>query len=271
MIDLFLWLRQRNQTLHVAFDGGNPKKPVVVFLHGIAATSRTWEPLEHKLDYEKYRVIALDLLGFGDSPIPQDCDYDTTTHVAYVHRTLKKLHIKKPFTLVGHSMGALIAVHYTTLHPNAVSRLFLVSMPLYIRDNIDKLSAAAKAQTSFYTSAYAFFRKHPRFTIDNAQRLRNLLRLADGIDIRDENWDAFRLSLQNTIEKQHTYSEIIKLTLPIHCLTGTLDEFSVRGSIKLISEQPNVTSELVPTTDHTVSGMMAARLATLLEDASKQR
>ena len=46
--------------------------PAVILLHGIAASSYDWAALMPALASLGYRALAVDLLGHGDSPKPQD-------------------------------------------------------------------------------------------------------------------------------------------------------------------------------------------------------
>ena len=103
------WLRRllrRPPLLHVARDAGDG--PPVVLLHGIASSSVTFENVV-PLITEYHRAVSIDLLGFGASPVPADATYTIEEHVAALHRTLRKLGLRR-VVLVGHSMGALIAV-----------------------------------------------------------------------------------------------------------------------------------------------------------------
>lgn len=251
------------QTLEVALDTGGRDKPTLVFLHGIAATSRTWLPVEHELDYTKYRVIALDLLGFGDSPRPRGATYTPDEHAAYVRRTLLRLRVAMPVTLVGHSMGSIISVHYAYRWPAEVARMVLVSLPLYINDA--SAPRGVTMWTDVYLNAYKFFRSHPQFTIGGAQTMRNLLRLADGIDVTEHDWDAFRLSLRNTIEHQHTYAELQHQSIPTTLIVGTQDEFVVTPALTLAAKMPHITLQKISGSDHVVGDKLARAIVTALE------
>ncbi|HXR44726.1 MAG TPA: alpha/beta fold hydrolase, partial [Pseudolysinimonas sp.] len=79
---------RRAPLLHVAADRGSG--PVVVLLHGIASSSVTFENVIPLLE-PTHRVIALDLLGFGESPAPPDAEYTLGEHAACVDRTLRSL------------------------------------------------------------------------------------------------------------------------------------------------------------------------------------
>ena len=88
----------RAPLLHVAVDEGTG--PTVVLLHGIASSSVTFDNVV-PLIRDHHRVIAIDLLGFGESPKPVTSNYTLEEHVAALKRTLRSLGIKGRATLVG--------------------------------------------------------------------------------------------------------------------------------------------------------------------------
>lgn len=100
--------------------------PLLVFLPGIGATTRYWEFVVGALS-ERMQLLLVDLLGFGRSPKPWTT-YSVDRHVEELHRVLAD---HRPFTLVGHSLGARLAVAYTARSPDQVERLVLVSIPFF--------------------------------------------------------------------------------------------------------------------------------------------
>jgi pimeloyl-ACP methyl ester carboxylesterase len=226
------------KSLNVSFDSGGKRKPTIVLLHGIAATSKTWDVLIKELDTKLYRVIALDLLGFGMSPKPINCSYTVDDHAMYIRKTLKRLKVKKPYKLVGHSMGSIISAHIGYLFPSDIDELILLSPPLYISD--PKLNVIARTRTDLYMNAYDFILKNKDFTINNSQFLRKLLRIEDGSDVNQDNWNSFKLSLQNTIIKQKAFDEIKGGYKPTHIIFGTMDEFLVQESINKLSGNDHI-------------------------------
>ncbi len=256
----FLQKFRRPTKLHVAFDNKNYGQHTVVMLHGIAASSLTWGNLLDKINFADSHVIALDLLGFGQSPAPKHSDYSLQAHARSVHATLKKLKIKQPFTIVGHSMGSLISVHYMHNWPHEVSDAVLVSMPIYI-NNSDRQSALAAQATKLYKNAYTFFLTHKKFTIDGAQTLRKLLKLKDGIDVRADNWQAFSKSLKNAIQDQNTYQELKEINQPISLIYGSLDEFAVKGNTTLVDKLDNISLTTISGADHAINDKMARAVA----------
>lgn len=103
--------------------------PTVVLLHGFLSSSQYWEPVA-ELSEQTNTVVRIDLLGFGKSPKPRTSRYDYDAHLASIEATLEHMNITKPFVLVGHSMGSLLALRYATLHESSVSKLILVNMPV---------------------------------------------------------------------------------------------------------------------------------------------
>ncbi len=253
------WVREIfiRETLEITFDRGPKDAPAIVLIHGIAATSKTWLELKELFDYEDQRIIALDLLGFGKSPSPKHASYSSNEQCRYIRRTLKKAGVKKPFTIVGHSMGSIIAANYAALWPKELTEtIYLVSLPLYIKPSKNQ-PTNIKWQTNIYHSAYGFFLKNREFTIKGAQQIRKLLKLKDGIDVREDNWHSFRLSLKNCIEDQETYLQILESAKKFKIICGKLDEFAVKPALKLVGKQDNVQEIYVPGADHVIGKKMA--------------
>jgi pimeloyl-ACP methyl ester carboxylesterase len=103
--------------------------PVLVFLPGIGATTRYWELVVAPLA-ERYRLALVELLGFGRSPKPWTT-YSVERHLAELKRIITPLAAAGPVTLVGHSLGARLAVTYAARHPTHVRGLILVSIPYF--------------------------------------------------------------------------------------------------------------------------------------------
>ncbi|MEX2106471.1 MAG: alpha/beta fold hydrolase [Solirubrobacterales bacterium] len=96
----------------------------VLFLHGLSGCWQNWlENLPHF--GAGRRAIALDLPGFGSSPMPS-WQVDMPGYGRLVHDFCEKLGLDG-VTLVGNSMGGFIAVEAVTANPGRFDRLALVS------------------------------------------------------------------------------------------------------------------------------------------------
>lgn len=100
--------------------------PRMAFLPGLTATTNYWRSRVQPLT-QSYRIMLVDLLGFGRSPKPW-IKYSVDRHVAALHEVLVP---HAPLTLVGHSFGAIAAAAYAARHPDAVERLILISLPAF--------------------------------------------------------------------------------------------------------------------------------------------
>ena len=83
----------------------------VVLLHSSMSSKNQWRALEHELR-ARYRVVSIDLLGYGDSATPRrDGEYRLADEVRHVERILGMVLLPgEPYHLVGHSYGGVIAL-----------------------------------------------------------------------------------------------------------------------------------------------------------------
>ena len=100
---------------------GDPEAPPVVLLHGLRSYARTWEPVAAALA-GRYRLIALDHRGRGDSAWDPAGDYRTGAYVSDLEQFADSLALER-FTLVGHSMGGTNGLVYAARNPGRVRLL----------------------------------------------------------------------------------------------------------------------------------------------------
>lgn len=102
-------------------DGPAGSIPVVV-LHGWGGRIESMAPLLNCLRSD-YRVIALDLPGFGESPVPSEV-WGTPEYAAFVRDVLGELGIERAH-FVGHSYGAKTALYLAATGGHLVQKLVL--------------------------------------------------------------------------------------------------------------------------------------------------
>src|SRR5690606_13354373 len=98
-----------------------------VFIHGIGGTGGVWKEVIAKLTVENIRIIVVDLIGFGDSPRPEWAMYSTKFQARSLRSTLLRKGILGKVTIVGHSMGSLVAIDMARRYPLSVKQLILCS------------------------------------------------------------------------------------------------------------------------------------------------
>ena len=251
------WRRRRVPPLHVAIDEGSG--PVVVLVHGIASSSVTFENLVPLLT-PRHRVVAIDLLGFGESVAPASAAFTIEEHVDALSDTLDAIALSGPFVLVGHSMGSLIASRYAATHPKRVRKLVLVAPPVYVTPSAlgDPVERAAMG---LYLKAYEYLRNNKTFTMRNAAMLARLSPIKNVLEVSERNWTAFVLSLEKAIESQTTVSDIASVKAPVEVVYGTLDPFLMPGGLRIIEQMRHVTVHKVDGNDHLVRRRLARVIA----------
>lgn len=109
---------------------GNPRGPVLLFLHGITGSRRYFQKRVRPLEQD-YRIVLPDLLGFGLSPKPY-VEYTLDLFRDSVRAFVEERGLAtRPLILIGHSLGGLIALEYASRHGDHVRRMILVSLPRY--------------------------------------------------------------------------------------------------------------------------------------------
>jgi len=207
------------------FGAGAP----VVLLHGIATSSVNWKRTAKLLQDLPVRVFGIDLLGFGESPKPKNATYDTETHAKAVIRTLKRLRLSESVTLVGHSMGCLVAVHVAKLRPDLVKKMILYEPPLY-----EGLPAKHRynVRRDLWYAMYRRIVKYPRYSPTNVRALQKIVVRAMGFEVTRETWNSFVRSLKNTVMTQTTVEDMKTLKTPTEVIYGSLDIVVIRGKAK---------------------------------------
>ena len=119
------------------FGRGRP----VLFLHGWLGSWRYWVPVMESIS-DKHRAYALDFWGFGES-YKSKPNYRVSDYVLLVNTFLDSLGIENS-TVVGHALGASVALEYAIWYPERVSKLMLVSLPLTPESLSRKLIGFAK-------------------------------------------------------------------------------------------------------------------------------
>ncbi len=104
---------------------GEATKPTLILIHGYTASVFVWKTVAPMLADAGFRVIAVDLLGFGYSEKPAWFDYTIQSQARMVSRFMNRLGIGRA-TLVGSSYGGAVAMSVTLDNPEAVEKLVLV-------------------------------------------------------------------------------------------------------------------------------------------------
>jgi len=180
--------------------------PLIVLLHGIAASSATWDNVIPRLA-RRFKVIAPDLLGHGESAMPPG-DYSLGAYANLVRDLLVALGEERG-TLVGHSLGGGVAMQFAYQFPERCERIVLVSSGGLGREVHPILRAAALPGAELVL---------PWLSVVGDRSIRALGRLAQRVGLRQsadlaETWRSF-VSLETPEGRRtflHTVRDIIDL------------------------------------------------------------
>lgn len=104
-------------------------KQTVVLLHDWGSTSYMWRFVMPQLVANGYTVLAPDLRGLGYISKPA-LGYEKTQVADDIRALVAALKLDPIINLVGHDMGGMVAYAYAALHPNEISHLAILDVPL---------------------------------------------------------------------------------------------------------------------------------------------
>lgn len=108
--------------IHYCVEG---RGPTLLLLHGEIGSLHSWEGWVQKLA-PHYRIVRIDLPGFGLSGhLPSD-DYTPEHAIELLDQILAHMHVEE-VALAGNSLGGFLAWYYAAHRPERVSRLILVN------------------------------------------------------------------------------------------------------------------------------------------------
>jgi pimeloyl-ACP methyl ester carboxylesterase len=106
-------------------DWGNHDKPLAILLHGGRDHSRSWDVVALDLRQD-FHVVAMDLRGHGDSDWAIGGAYSITDHVLDLGQLINAVNPREPVVLIGHSLGAGVALQRAGVFPQAVRALVAI-------------------------------------------------------------------------------------------------------------------------------------------------
>ncbi len=190
---------------------GDPSDPTMILIHGYTASTYVWKTVAPKFAREGFRVIALDLIGYGYSEKPAWFDYSIASQARMVLRFMNRLGIGKA-TIVGSSYGGAVSSWLTLDNPERVEKLVLagcvinnrpMSHPLMRMVNVP---AVGEAMTPFLIDSRNFLKFRMQGTLHPAnhhlitkERIDAVMRPLNAADAHNsllmtiKNWDANRI------------------------------------------------------------------------------
>lgn len=240
-------------------DWGGNGHPIVL-LHGGGLNAHTWDVVALMLR-DRYRCIALDQRGHGDSEWSPAIDYGVETQVRDVEGFVESLKLEQPI-LVGQSMGGLNAMAYAVRHSEQLKGLVVVD----VGPEIDAAGAQRIrefASTPELESPEAFLERAVKFNpLRNPAVLRrslfyNLRQLPSGKfalkhDQRRASEEASRIG---TAQRERLSREVTRISCPALIVRGALsDVLSDQAAENFARSLPHARWMQVEKAGHNVQG-----------------
>ncbi len=240
-------------------DWGGAATPIL-FLHGGGINAHTWDCVAVMLR-DRFRCVALDQRGHGDSEWSPVVDYRIASHVADIEGFIDAMHLDRPI-LVGQSMGGLNSIAYAIRHSEKLRAMVIVDVaPEISASGADRIRDFSS--TPELDSPEAFLERAVKFNpIRNPAVLRrslhyNLRETPAGKwvfkhDQRRRTDDAMR---SFTEDRARLASEVSKIKCPTLVVRGALsDVLTDAAAEKFARSLPNGRWVRVEKSGHNVQG-----------------
>jgi len=225
--------RQDLQMAYLDVPAEEPNGRTVVLLHGKNFCAATWEDSIQRLTKAGYRVIAPDQVGFCKSSKPEAYQFSFHQLATNTHALLESLDLDH-VTIMGHSMGGMLASRYALMYPDQTEQLVLVN-PIGLEDwkamgvpyqPIDEAYASEKqkdaaAIRAYQQSTYYVGEWEPRYD----QWVNMLAGMYAGPDGDLVAWDQALTS--DMVFTQPVIHEFDKIRVPTLLLIGEKDNTAI--------------------------------------------
>ncbi|MDO8655287.1 MAG: alpha/beta hydrolase [bacterium] len=214
----------------------------LLILHGWGASSESWILLQRALSKEGFRVIAIDLPGFGRTN-PPAVAWGVQEYANFVERFVSAIGLDK-FFLLGHSFGGQIAISFTVEHQELVKKLILAAPPGIRRPP----GAKEKLLAAFSKVLNVVLLAVP------SQNLRDRFRAAAYRLIRRRDYvkaEGVMREVMQRVIREDLFSIFSQIRVPTLIVWGDDDKLvPVQDAYALLREIPHSAVEIIPGAGH---------------------
>jgi pimeloyl-ACP methyl ester carboxylesterase len=157
---------------------GTPNGRTAVLFHGKNFCAATWQGTIAALVQVGYRAIAVDQIGFCKSTKPAHYQYTLQQLAGNTHALLASLGVTRP-TIIGHSLGGMLAMRYALTFPGDSGDLVLVD-PIGLED--------WKAKGVPWQSVDFWYQQELKTTADSIRAYQRATYYAGTWDAKYERW-----------------------------------------------------------------------------------
>lgn len=214
--------------------------PVIVFVHGFCESKAIWNAFGSSL-ISSYRVICLDLPGFGESDLGRD-EVSMEWFADEVHALIKLLGISN-FIYVGHSLGGYVGLAYAENYPSYLIGLCLFHSTAYAdseerKINRDKTIAFIhKYGADMFTQSFI----EPLFLLKNRQTLKN--EIAELKSIAKQSSEKGIIATTQAMRDRPDRTHVLAISKTPVLLIGGRNDATI--AIDKLKEQAQLSSKIV--------------------------
>ena len=221
--------------------------PAVLLLHGWPQSWRMWEAIIPG-SATRYRVVAPDLRGLGDSSRPEG-GYDKRTVANDLWRLMSEVLGEQRFFLVGHDWGGPTAFSLAAQHRDAVKRLAIFDAPVpgdgspvfhagrwhhgfHWEDGLAEALTAGREDT-YLRFFYRTFGGRPDCVPEAAQQ--DYIRAYSQPGAMHAGFEYYRAMQQDVADNEAMLARDGKLRMPVLCYGGPLGRGRGMGAIEVVA------------------------------------
>lgn len=237
----------------------NPEsmQATIVFIHGFGGSTFSWRKNAPFFAAQGYRVVSLDMKGFGLSYKDFASDYSHTSQAELLAEVLATLEVDQAY-FVGHSMGTSVMLHFTHLYPESVLGLISVGgavdldgVPVFLSYllRFGPLKRAGEVLLTRYVT-----RERVSQLLDSAS-YKDIVtaEVVDGYHSRliTDQWAESLLAMTRDMSRNTITFALEDLAFPTLILWGENDSWVERTSIdRWRDEIPSAEFHVIPETGH---------------------
>lgn len=214
----------------------------LLILHGWGASSESWILLQRALSKEGFRVIAIDLPGFGRTN-PPSVAWGVQEYANFVERFVSAIGLDK-FFLLGHSFGGQIAISFTVEHQELVRKLILAAPP-----GIRKLPGFKEHMLSALSKIVG-----PFFYLVPSESAKEILKKAAYWLIKRRDYvqaEGVMREIMRRVIREDLFSIFAQIRVPTLIVWGDDDKLvPVKDAYTLLREIPHSAVEIIPGAGH---------------------
>ena len=243
--------------------------PFLIFIHGVGLSSEIWGP---QVDYfsKNYTVVTYDFLGHGLTP-PAIKKPTIEDYVQQLDDLINALGVSS-FSLIGHSMGAIISVAYSLKYNNKVNALIPLNI-VYKRspdareqvlDRANKILKSGDIGNIEQTMGRWFENKTRPDQTMKIKRVRRLL--------LSNSPEGYGLAYKLFAVSDSIFENLLdNLSMPVLYLTGSDDPNSnSRMSLEMANESPNGLSRIIDDEAHMMAYIAPEKVNPIIEEFLKE-